>query len=269
MGPFRTRLFTTLILGTSAIHLAAVPAYADSSELCVNLLRQNFRGREIEIKSVTNLPTRSGFAYRSILFPNTNEVLLGIQEGAQRHAYLIVEGTRYDGNFLKSPVSVNHRTIAFPSGIVMRFMDIHPKSQMTLRNHFASLTSGHSYAATCYHGACSELAAGGLTLGKDSSRSLPKRPSEILKKIIDEGFFDTTGERVKVEIYQTSPETLESIYSTLRKRENNHLIQHAFTWTLVAASAGGIVTLAIIAANEDEEPFTLPTGRGKAQDDGP
>ncbi len=228
--------------------VASSSVQAAPSRTCVTLLQDRFLSQSIDVRKVDHLPLRNHLIPRSAMFPNSDEVLFGIKDGDSGHAYLVVGNTRYDGNISPAPVKVKHGVKTLSPGILFRFRGISPESMAMVQNHFKTLSDGKSTSLTCHHGACEELAAGGLALA-GTARS--ERASDLVRRIVENGFVDSTGAPVRVEIYQTGPARLEDAYKNIRWRETKHLYG---TWFYLGAAGGFVSLLFLTTLLEDKKP---------------
>ncbi len=210
--------FLFLILGLSLDASAKPP--------CFSLLQENYGGSTLKIISVSDIPLhlKDGVYHfnSTSIFPNTSEVLLGIQHDG--HAFLTVGDVRYDGDI--SPLLGKVRTTNgwHQISTLIRFKGMSITSQRTLYNHLRGLSGNALYSTSCFHGVCQRLQHVGVQLATAQGNQLPQRASDILSAILTRGFVDGNRSPVSVEIYRTNTTRLDEIYGRVYRKEE--VIRH-------------------------------------------
>jgi len=217
-------------------------------EVPIAVREEPFRGKRVRVFEIP-AAARDGsgrIAIENLRGPDSTELLIGIR--APSHIYLNVGSTRFDGDIFRR-LSVKKREDVFP-GIVIRFTGVHVKSINAIRRKLEEFSGREHRTLTCANSACQVIARAANIKIDDYADYRPFLPSHILptrtiRKIIQRGVRNHSGDIVDYQIYNTDGRTLETVLAEMRRAEiriaKDHLeMATRGTWrALVAALRRG------------------------------
>jgi len=213
-----------------------------SRELEVAVCEEPFWGKRVR---AFEIPEAAQDERHRIVVPelrdfDSSELLIGIRPPS--HIYLSVGRARFDGDIFR-PLRLKQRDTLYP-GIVIRFVGIPVKSINAIRRKLEALGGREQRTLTCANSACQVISRAAEIRIDDHARLRPFLPSHLLptrtiRKIIERGVRDHAGHPIELQIYKTSPQSLEATLRDMRKAEHQIVRDHVRMATVDVARAIG------------------------------
>jgi hypothetical protein len=184
----------------------------------IAVYEEPFRGKRVRASSARDSNGR--IAIEDLRGPDSTELLIGIRPPS--HIYLNVGSTRFDGNIFRR-LSVKSRDYLYP-GIVIRFAGVPVKSINAIRRKLEEFSGREHRTLTCANSACQVIArAANIKIDDhaDYRPFLPKHvlPTRTIRKLIQRGVLNHSGDTVEYQIYNTDGRRLETILTEMRRAE--------------------------------------------------
>ncbi len=186
---------------------------------------ETFRGREVKVQQLDPSRFAHGEVRLGDLFGDPkSELIVGWSGPA--HAYVMTANARFDGEMFFAGGRANLGDNSIDPGVFFRFKGLPQETvdqvRSEIRRIFERQIDGRPPAsATCVAGACKVLKAGGIQVaGPFGDDVLATR---TFTRMIKNGFVDSSGKPVQVEIYRTHPRSLDNLQAKMKDFENDQL----------------------------------------------
>jgi hypothetical protein len=189
-------------LGLIALLIISTATAASPRSECIE---EEFQDSIYNVTRLTGLQRKKN-SRRFYTMPNLKgRVFFGLEHG---HAYLMVDGKRYDGGALYLfPGKFNNKSTSVGRGHLFELLGLSPdkiSELQSLQKYLDGVPAG-----TCINQVCNLLDQAGILAGNNPGI----RPSELVRSILEEGFIDqATGKRIPVQIYSIGNTTLQKQY---------------------------------------------------------
>jgi len=191
-------------------------------EVPISVREEPFRGKRVRVFAVPSSARdpNGRIAIEDLRGPDSTELLIGIRPPA--HIYLNVGSTRFDGDIFRR-LSVKNRDYLYP-GIVIRLTGVPVKSIHAIRRKLEEFSGREHRTLTCANSACQVIARAANIKIDDHADYRPFLPSHILptrtiRKVIQRGVLNHSGDAVDCQIYNTDGRPLETILAEMRRSE--------------------------------------------------
>jgi len=188
----------------------------------ISVREEPFRGRRVRVFEIPESARdpNGRIAIGNLRGPDSTELLIGIRPPS--HIYLNVGSTRFDGDIFRQ-LSVKQRDYVYP-GIVIRFTGVPVKSINAIRRKLEEFGGREHRTLTCANSACQLIARAANIRIDDHADYRPFLPSHVLptrtiRKIIQRGVLNHSGDSVDYQIYNTDGRPLETILAEMRRAE--------------------------------------------------
>jgi hypothetical protein len=188
----------------------------------ITVSEEPFRGRRVRVFEIPKSARDENgrIAIENLRGPDSTELLIGIRPPS--HIYLNVGSTRFDGDIFRQ-LKVKQRDTVFP-GIVIRFTGVPVKSVNAIRRKLEEFGGREHRTLTCSNSACQVIARAANIKIDDHADYRPFLPSHVLptrtiRKIIQRGVLNHSGDPVDYQIYNTDGRPLETILAEMRRAE--------------------------------------------------
>lgn len=211
-GVFLRKFLSISLAVVTLLEAALYPIVveADEEPSCVwRVLDEKFGEKNLRIIDASSVNKKGDFVKLNELFGENPEVLLGITPSG--HSYLTVENVRYDGEAFTHFGAVRSHVSMVNDGIILRFKDLPPATIESLKKNLLAKAGKRLWSSSCFSGACNELQRVGIRL-EDGK---PLLPATFFQRIFHNGFVDSAGSPIPLEIYRTDPTSINEIHSTL------------------------------------------------------
>ena len=211
-------ILTLLVIG------GARAETCDSCSSCYEKL-ESFRGKPVTIRQIDPSRFPGGEVRMGDLFENPeSELILGWSGPA--HAYVLSGNMRFDGEMFFQAGRSNIGDSTIDNGVFFRFKGLPQESvdkvRYEIRRIFSRQIDGHPPASiTCVAGACKVLKAGGIEVGGPFGDGI--LATRTFARMIENGFVDSRGKPIEVEIYRSHPRNLDNLHSKMKDFEKDQL----------------------------------------------
>lgn len=191
-------------------------------EVPIPVCEEPFRGRRVRVFAIPSeaRDAKGRIAIENLRGSDSTELLIGIRPPS--HIYLNVGSTRFDGNIFRR-LAVKSRDYLYP-GIVIRLTGVPVKSINAIRRKLEEYGGREHPTLTCANSACQVIARAANIKIDDHADYRPFLPSHLLptrtiRKLIERGVRNHSGDIVDYQIYNTDGRPLETILAEMRRAE--------------------------------------------------
>lgn len=219
------------------LHPVAVWASDEAYRKCIiREVNEDLGNKILPVKHVTRVRIRDNKVRIENVLGTRSRLVFGV---TTHHAYLYIDGVRFDGNALFAAAGIKTDTSLLDGGYWFVFDKIDPASLEKLRRSVNRMSPFPPYTSSCVAGACGILQEHlGISVAGRGTLSFP---SDILSKIFKNGFVDSEGKAVPITVYKVGNHTFREIHGSIKTAETEVLIVVAFVGAGTMAGTGIII----------------------------
>lgn len=240
------------LLSLSFFYFCNLLAYGNSCPDVSRLVVEKFSDFNIEyihLERADGKPIADIRDLQTFAGERADGLFLGIDKEVG-HFYLMLNGRRVDAYgappFLR--IRVREKASYHPlDGLLIKFSDFSPSEVAGFMNELAGRFDG-AWGATCVNASCGILQSIGVDIGGVTKAFLPTR---AMDRIFSQGFFDSQGRPLKIEIYRigsptgylNEPQTIAQLRKHFRSSELEFAEAAGFKAAMLSLASGTLYIL--------------------------